>query len=428
MKKLRLILCASLIVLSFMMPVLAQDIVLQDFIIGTAEEISSTGFFEGDILNGASGTVVDVQDSKYTGSKAILLKGTGADSQALIYYGIPSDKYDGQKPLIFKTWIKTDEVENASKKTIDIKIDKKVMIPFRIEGNTVISNGETVSGVTIEAGTFYEIMAVLRRDGTGTLIDLYIDGLKVSSVDKELAVNELSPKLEIQIDRGIGTLYIGESSLYQPDAPAASVKKSVLDNLSEAVELEFSQPMQNATVKRENITITDLSGNEVSDFTVTTDKTDAGALATKATITSASLTQDNEYTISFSDSFIDVAGQKIGESVKFETKPIGPVYQWTEDVKLNGSETGTLVSGLNTITIKPKNAGYRPRPVSVIAVLYDGNEIIDYVYTFYNLQAQEQTGINFGINVDSVTADTKLKVMIWKTPFGGPLRNEQTFN
>jgi|GEM_PF-3875319 len=449
MKKLTSLLCAACIFTSAIaVPVIAADNNIKSFNVSTASNFSGTGFA---ISTG------DVSLDTKGGVKCIKLLSDSKDAP-LIYHQNWTSAFTSKDNFILEAKLM---ISDASSGGMDIYIrtgskDDPMFQPLKINaGKLYCCTKDT--GITIDANKWYSFTIAVKKNPQFE-VELYIDNECVwtqaePKIDAFDTSTQSSSQLRISAVKNSAACYVGDCRIYQTGAYEILTKNTVLPMGSPFLELDFVTPEKEGSTKyvsvkmdpdsviADNFIVTDANGNvmSTSDYTVTPVKTSIGGFdwVTGAKIDFISIKEDFEYTLSFKKSPIgetilcDIMGRGIGEaysSICFETEPPANPYVFGTVELSNGSAPATkLTNGVNTVKLSASNGGNRVRPVTFVAVLYQGNKLVGVQYEACELQSYETVEMKLNFNVTNCNSTTKLKTFIWKEISGKPLASGKAF-
>lgn len=449
MKKLISILCAACILAAMLAaPATAADYNIKSFNVSTASNFNGTGFA---ISTG------DVSFDTKDGVKCIKLLSDSKDAP-LIYHQNWTSAFVSKDNFVLEAKLM---ISDATSGGMDIYIrtgssSEPMFQPLKINaGKLYCCTKDT--GITIDANKWYSFTIAVKNNPQFE-VELYMGNECVwtqaePKIDAFDTSTQASSQLRISAVKNSAACYVGDCRIYQTGAYEIRTKSTVLPMGTPSLELDFVTPekegstnyvpvkMDASSVVADNFIITGMDGEvmNTADYTATPVKTSIGGLewVTGAKIDFLSIKEDFEYTLSFKKSSMgetmisDIMGRGIGEaysSIHFETEPPANQYVFgTIELSKGGAPASKLFDGLNTVKLTASNGGNRVRPVTFVAVLYQGSRLVGMQYEACELQSYETVDMKLSLNVTNCNSATKLKTFIWKEISGRPLASGKAF-
>ena len=458
MRKLSFIMCAVFLCVALMCTA-ASAANIKVFYVSGSSALGSTGF-STDADTRAYSAQVGTDDA---GDKVYAVKLAGDGTNGALIYNTQWSSASINDNFIFETSFMAESVDSGSTLSLNFRTgnsSRPIVIPFNIKGSEFYCCSVLVDDFTIESNKWYNLTVVMRKN-PDFRVEIYSDGEKIASqaepkIDSFDQYYSEAPQMRISSSKA-GVYYIGDSRIYQTDNLEVRAKESVLPTVTSPLELQFvSAPnadsdyapvyMDADSITAESISITDLDGNvlESSDYAVAPVYDESGKWVTGAKVTfNSPLAEDYEYTLSFNKTakdvtaVTDIMGRGVSDeyiTVDFETKAPAEAYNWNGGPKLYsgyGSDktpAASLSGGKNTVCLVTENNGNRPRPVTFVAVLYDGNKLIDLQCVTAQLQMREETELSLTFDIENVSSDMQIKTFVWKEMYGKPLADAKSFS
>lgn len=419
MKKIILFLLTALM-LSAAQAVSAEQLAF--FNTSSAGSVEGTGFGIGKpIPDDAVYKIVADSD----GNQSLFMSGSADTSKTICFY----DQSWSSKTvdhLLMKTRVKTDEISGASKEISFRMSQAPHCIAMNINNSRFYCCGKEVKGVTVEPGRWYDIQIALKKYPS-YLVEMYIDGEKAASEPFANLVYMTADALQfrVEVTGGFGTLYVGDTEIYVPDAPRAELEREQLSSVDEPVGIALvSSETDMTTAVKENITVTDNMSGEQIDFDL--GQTDKGIELTFP----GGIRKDNSYTVSL-ENVLDKSGQRFN-SITFLTPAPDSDYTVGSARLYSGFDTADEISSLRagdiTVAVSAANGGIQPRSAELICVLYQDSKLVGMSIAGLELGEEEQSELYTSIHLDKADAGTKLYVMVWDRFCGTPVTGKTVFS
>lgn len=395
---------------------------LASFDVSSASSAAGTGFSFGVMPDHGGARIASEDDD--TSSLCLYNNEEAAANDVVVAYDTSWSGTDVDH-LVLKTRVKTDEISDSSVQkfiSFRMKAAPHAMV-FQIKGDQFYCNNTLVPGLKAEAGRWYDVQVALRQNPEPSIV-LYIDGVKVATVPFPNLSKITSEGLQFRMEiNGPGTFYIGDTSLYIPDKPVAIAENGQLSSADEPVILGFGDSEIDAdTLLAKNISVTDNISGDTVDFAL--EQLDNNRIQL---VFPEGLRNDNSYTINFHD-MLDISGQRL-DSIVFKTPVPENPYEIGDIKYYAGFSTETEITALRqgnlTVYADVKNGGLQERPLALVCVLYQDNQLSDISIAETTLAAEEETALTVSIHAAEVNSKTKLYTMFWRGFGGSPVTDAE---